>query len=88
MKSLITVLPFDIAPDSIPLALPLLLAQMEKAKINVKGIDFNAELYNKILTPKYFKECIKNIKKEYEILKTKTNFNEAENQKKRIYKIN
>ncbi len=85
MKSLITVLPFDIAPDSIPLALPLLLAQMEKAKINVKGIDFNAELYNKILTPKYFKECIKNIKKEYEILKTKTNFNEAENQKKRIY---
>ena len=85
MKSLITVLPFDIAPDSIPLALPLLLAQMEKAKINVKGIDFNAELYNKILTPKYFKECIKNIKKEYEILKTKTNFNEAENQKKKIY---
>lgn len=65
MKGLIVSLPFDISPDSIPLALPTLLAQFEKAKLDVRGIDFNAELYNEILTSKYLKDCYKNIEKQY-----------------------
>ena len=85
MKSMLSVLPFDIAPDSIPLALPLLLAQMEKAKLDVDGIDFNAELYHEFLTEDFIRNSYNLIKQKYENIKENNSDNYNDKHSKKIF---
>lgn len=74
MNVLLTTLPFDISPDSIPMALPVLLAQLEKSNIAAKGIDFNAELYNDILTKEFISNTLFKIKNDYKHIDNKIEY--------------